>query len=158
MEKLNNGCEYCDKKERKMIYEDGGFDRFEVEINEENKLDIDYSIEDYIGRKYIDIKYCPMCGRNLKTGNRMVEVKPLKFPSWEEFQENHFKKTFKTNDASITFKINHDWNRLIVYCWCMPSRQYISLTERKNTPEGYEKACGEIERFRREFVLELAEG
>ena len=98
--------------------------------------------------------------RNLKTGNPMVEVKPIEFPSWEEFQETfntshyyntgndlHLQNVLVKGKTTITIEISFD--------------NYGVNTEYKYftfSTEGYKKACGEIERIRLGFIIELCKG
>lgn len=147
MEKLNNGCEYCRENEPKELFL-GLSDEVTIDSTE-NTLDvIDYSW----GTNPINIVYCPKCGRNLKTGNEMIELKSLKFTTWEEFEENLSSPELEKFRFAI--QTDNKTDKIIMKCY----DTMISWNVYDYSPEGYKLACEEIERIRKQFVLGICGG
>lgn len=166
MEKLNSGCEYCGSRGRDLQLLDGEGEptRAYPPLSQVFIKARQIWIIAPSGNKFIDADYCMKCGRNLKTGNPMVEIKPLVFPSWEEFQDEHTHE-YKIIASNYEFrleavtKIKEGKNVIALNVTMIDAfldplvHKYFDLSLK-----GYKKACEEIERIRLEFIIELVEG
>ena len=130
MEKLNNGCEHC-----------------------KGSRDAEISKKKRAWRPLI----CPKCKRNITTGNQMIEVEPLEFPSWEEFEKISSYEVAPLGHY-MTLIIMNDEIRCGIYEILegnKPSRKFCRYSKNQ---QGYRQACEEIERIRKQFVIELCKG
>ena len=108
------------------------------------------------GNRFIDADYCLKCGRDLKTGNRMIEVEALEFPSWEEFQkEKQYEK------KSTYYKIRIIMMNGTISCGITAGMFYsdglfknVIIANRK----GYEQAIEFLNKIRIKFIIELCKG
>ena len=148
MEKLNNGCEYCGKGK---YLKEG----FYIQKLDDGSYIID--VDELKDEIYID--YCPKCGRNLKTGNQIIEVKPLEFPSWEEFNKHPINEIYNYHFLGGIICMRKEFYSKTIEIGSNPIiTKYIKKDRFEITKQGYKKACGEIERIRLGFIIELCKG
>lgn len=168
MEKLNNGCEFCNSKQEwnKPLIKSRIDENLKIEIEKDSNdliLNHNANSEHYVAdRKKYD--FCINCGRNLKTGNQMIEIKPLVFPTWKEYQDEHIHE-YKIIVSNYEFRLETVTkvkeskhvillNIIMIDAFLEPLvHKYVDATQ-----QGYQQAREEIERIRLEFVIELAEG
>lgn len=114
-----NGCQYCGIKGRDLKLLDGegeqvaAFPLRQVFIKDEQIFILMGS-----GNKFIDSGFCLNCGRNLKTGNQMIELKPLKFVKFENiefteirnfiFNSMYFSASEKYKEIYIHYSMNRE--------------------------------------------------
>ena len=148
----NNGCEYC--RYEKEILKD---EYWEIGINKRHKrLEVVFDGNYEAGDTCFYLDFCMRCGRNLKTGNEMIEIKPLEFPRWEEFR--HGEKVLYYDKLKYTISIINDGNEIILNKFNKEETVYKQIKIYKLNNGNYKLVQKEIERIRKEFIIGLAGG
>lgn len=159
MEKLNNGCEYCNSKQEwnKPLIKSRIDENLKIEIEKySNDLILNHNAnsEHYVAdRKKYD--FCINCGKNLKTGNPMVEIKPLQFPSYEKFKTTQM---WEKEILEYDFEIEEIHGEIRAKVEHVSQLTPVFVGRFEHTKQGYNRAILEIKRIRLRFVIELAEG
>ena len=93
-------------------------------------------------------------------GNKTIQVIPLKFPSWEEFQKQDMVEGYSKQFGYYIKKSHgngrsyHGYNSIQYKC----TQSFSEDCMIPYTPEGYEQACEEIRKVRFRIATELAKG